>query len=176
MNRARRERAMELLVHATGEAEWNRRRMRCALGRAGVRADKREGDGATPVGTFALSRVLYRADRIPPPETALAVRPLDANDGWCDEPADPDYNRMVRLPHDGQCERLWRDDGVYDVLVVLGHNDSPVRPGTGSAIFLHLARPQFPPTEGCVALAAGDLLDVLATCRAGDRLRVIGGD
>ncbi len=148
--------------------------MRCALGRAGVRADKREGDGATPLGAFALRRVLSRADRIRPPDTALPLQPLDPNDGWCDDPADAAYNRMVRLPRDGHCERLWRDDGIYDVLVVLGHNDSPVRPGCGSAVFLHLARPDFPPTEGCVALAAGDLLDVLATCRPGDSMRVTG--
>ena len=165
---------MELLVHAGGEAEWKGRGMRCALGRAGVRADKREGDGATPLGAFALRRVLYRPDRLPPPETALPLHPLDPNDGWCDDPADAAYNRLVRLPRDGHCERLWRDDGIYDVLVVLGHNDSPVRAGCGSAIFLHLARPDFPPTGGCVALAAGDLLDVLATCRPGDTMRVTG--
>ncbi len=163
-------------MHATGEAEWKRRRMRCALGRTGVRADKREGDGATPGGAFALRRVLYRADRIPPPATALALQPLEANDGWCDDPADAAYNRMVRLPRDGHCERLWRDDGIYDVLVVLGHNDSPVRAGRGSAIFLHLARPDFRSTEGCVALAAADLLDVLAICRPGDTMRVTAPD
>ena len=150
--------------------------MRCALGRAGVSGDKHEGDGTTPSGSFALGRVLYRADRNPPPATELPLRPLDADDGWCDDPADADYNRMVRLAHHARCERLWRDDGVYDVLVVLGHNDSPVRPGRGSAVFLHIARPGYPPTEGCVALATGDLLDVLATCRPGDTLRVIDGD
>ena len=163
-------------MHAGGEAEWQGRRMRCALGRAGVRADKREGDGATPLGAFALRRVLYRPDRIRPPGTVLPLQPLRPNDGWCDEPGDAAYNRLVRLPHDGHCERLWRDDGIYDVLVVLGHNDSPVRAGRGSAIFLHLAKPDFPPTGGCVTLAAGDLLDVLATCRPGDTMRVTDPD
>ncbi len=136
-------------------------RLRAALGRGGVRADKREGDGATPLATMPLRRVLYRADRVPPPRTAAPLLPLSPEDGWCDDPGHPDYNRLVRLPHPGRHEALWRADGVYDLLGVLGWNDDPVRPGRGSAIFLHLARPDFAPTEGCVALSEPDLRRVL---------------
>jgi L,D-peptidoglycan transpeptidase YkuD (ErfK/YbiS/YcfS/YnhG family) len=144
----------------------------CALGRAGVSAHKREGDGATPSGDFALRRVLYRADKIAKPETKLPVSPLDAADGWCDDPADAFYNRQVRLPHPGHCEHLWRDDGVYDLIVVLGHNDDPAVKGRGSAIFLHVAKADFAATEGCVALKLADLLEVLRGAGPGDKICV----
>lgn len=137
---------------------------RCALGRGGVRLDKQEGDGATPIGCFPLRRVLYRADRLHAPVTALPVAPIEADDGWCDDPADPAYNRPVKLPRAGRHERLWRDDHLYDVVVVLGHNDDPPVPGKGSAIFLHVAHVDYRPTEGCVALALPDLLTVLRNC------------
>lgn len=136
---------------------------RCALGRGGIRADKREGDGATPAGLLPLRRLLYRADRLAPPRVAgLPVEPLAPEDGWCDDPDHPDYNRRVALPHPARHERLWREDGIYDLIVVLGWNDAPVQRHRGSAIFLHLARPGFPPTEGCIALAEPDLRAALA--------------
>ncbi len=138
--------------------------MRCALGRSGVRKDKREGDGATPAGRFALRRVLYRADRGQAPPTHLPIVPLAEDDGWCDAANDPAYNRPVRLPYSASAEALWRCDGLYDIVVVLGHNDQPVIPGRGSAIFLHLARNDYAPTEGCMALAEADLRALLTRC------------
>jgi L,D-peptidoglycan transpeptidase YkuD (ErfK/YbiS/YcfS/YnhG family) len=135
---------------------------RAALGHGGIRPDKREGDGATPAGVLPLRRVLYRPDRESSPPCAVPVAALRPSDGWCDEPAHPDYNRLVRLPVQASAEALWRDDAIYDIIGVLGWNDDPVRPGLGSAIFLHLARPDFSATEGCVALAAADLRRVLA--------------
>ncbi len=149
-------------VSPGGWLGWGGERVRCALGRGGVRPDKREGDGATPVGRFPLRRVLYRPDRLARPATALPCAPIAPEDGWCDDPADPAYNRPVRLPHPARHERLWREDGLYDVVAVLGHNDDPVVPGAGSAIFLHVARPDLGPTEGCIALALPDLLRLLA--------------
>ena len=135
---------------------------RAALGRGGVRAGKCEGDGATPVGLMPLRMVLYRADRGAAPGCAVPVRTILPHDGWCDDPADAAYNRPVRLPIDASAEALWRDDAVYDIIGVLGWNDAPVRPRLGSAIFLHVARADFAPTEGCVALAPDDLRRVLA--------------
>jgi L,D-peptidoglycan transpeptidase YkuD (ErfK/YbiS/YcfS/YnhG family) len=164
---------MELVVEANGRAQWNMRAFRCAIGRGGIRADKREGDGATPAGVFALRRVLYRPDRLTRPATGLPAAPLDPADGWCDDPADPLYNRPVRLPYPARHERLWREDAIYDVIVVLGHNDDPVIPGRGSAVFLHVAAPDFGPTQGCVALAREELMSVLATAGPGDMLRAI---
>jgi L,D-peptidoglycan transpeptidase YkuD (ErfK/YbiS/YcfS/YnhG family) len=135
---------------------------RAALGRRGVTEHKGEGDGATPVGLLPLRRVLYRADRLRAPDCAVPVEPIAANDGWCDDPLSSDYNRMIRLPEEARHEELWRTDGLYDVVGVLGWNDAPVVKGRGSAIFLHVARPDYAPTEGCIALALGDLLLVLA--------------
>jgi L,D-peptidoglycan transpeptidase YkuD (ErfK/YbiS/YcfS/YnhG family) len=135
---------------------------RAALGRGGVRADKSEGDGATPLGLLPLRRVLYRADHGRPPACAVPIEPLAPEDGWCDDPTHRDYNRMIRLPHPGRHERLWRDDAVYDLIGVLGWNDAPVERGRGSAIFLHAARPDFAPTEGCIALPEPVLRQVLA--------------
>ena len=158
-------RIAEIVVSPEGRLEAGDRRWRCALGHGGVRNDKREGDGATPVGGFALRRLLYRRDRLAEaPRTALPVAAIARDDGWCDDPGDPQYNRPVRLPYAASHEKLWREDRLYDIVVVLGHNDDPPVPGLGSAIFLHVARPDYGPTEGCVALALQDLLDLLEAC------------
>lgn len=163
----------DIVVSAGGRLRFGGRIWPCALGRGGVGTDKREGDGATPVGRFALRRLLYRADRLSPPHSVLPAAPVTPLDGWCDDPADPAYNRPVILPFAASHEKLWRDDGVYDLVVVLGHNDAPPVPGLGSAIFLHVARPDYAPTEGCVALALPDLLDLLAMVRADTHLTVL---
>ena len=162
----------DLIVAPTGSLRWGSASYRCALGRGGVRADKREGDGATPSGRFALRRVLYRPDRLALPRSRLPVAPLVPEDGWCDDPADARYNQPVKLPYPGRHERLWRDDGLYDVIVVIGHNDDPIIPGYGSAVFLHVAGAGYPPTDGCVALVRDDLLELLGTVSTQDFLRI----
>ena len=151
----------EALVGRDGTLRLGGAIYRAALGRGGRSAHKQEGDGATPLGALPLRRVLYRADRVSRPKCRLPVMPLAPHDGWCDDPADADYNRPVRLPHPGRHEQLWRADAVYDVIGVLGWNDDPVIAGRGSAIFLHVARPDYAPTEGCVALALPDLFAAL---------------
>lgn len=161
------------MVRANGEARWAGRRLGCALGRAGIVGDKREGDGGTPAGAWPMREVLFRGDRLGEIVTPLPARELDPEDGWCDDPADPAYNRMVRLPYPSHCEELWLADRVYDVIVPLGYNDDPVVPGRGSAIFLHVARPDFAPTAGCVALALGDLLVLLRAAAPGSLVRVV---
>jgi L,D-peptidoglycan transpeptidase YkuD (ErfK/YbiS/YcfS/YnhG family) len=163
----------QAIVHPDGRLVFRGQVFRAALGRGGVRADKQEGDGATPSGGLPLRRVLYRADRGAPPRCAVPIEPIAPTDGWCDDPTHPDYNRMVRLPHAASHEELWRQDGLYDIVGVLGWNDAPVRPGRGSAIFLHVARPDFGPTEGCVAMAATDLRTILAASVT--ELLVLGG-
>ncbi len=148
--------------------------VRCALGRSGVclAADKQEGDGRTPAGAWPVRRLLWRPDRGTAPTSRLPVARIRPDDGWCDDPLQPDYNRPVRLPHPGSAERLWRDDHVYDLLVTLGYNDEPVVPGGGSAIFAHLARSDYAPTEGCVALARDDMLRFLRLAGEGDLIDV----
>ncbi|MGE5265755.1 MAG: L,D-transpeptidase family protein [Deltaproteobacteria bacterium] len=144
----------------------------CALGRSGRRALKREGDGATPAGTFLLERVLYRPDRCWRPRTGLHVSTLSPADGWCDAAEDRNYNRPVRHPYPASAEVLWRSDGLYDVIVVLDCNRRPRIRGRGSAIFMHVARPGYQPTEGCIALRRADLLQLLAVLRRGARIHI----
>jgi L,D-peptidoglycan transpeptidase YkuD (ErfK/YbiS/YcfS/YnhG family) len=168
---------MEITVTAPDCLECGSTRYRCALGRSGIVTAKTEGDGGTPVGIFPLRHVLYRPDRLTvPPKTSLPVEPLTRGRGWCDDPGHRDYNRPVDLPFAASHEKLWREDGLYDVIVVLGYNDDPPVPGKGSAIFMHVARPDYGPTEGCVVLALADLLEVLAACGPGDRIRVNSPD
>ena len=124
----------------------------CVLGRGGTTRSKREGDGATPLGRFRLLGCFYRADRGPRPRTRLPQAAIRPADGWCDDPADRRYNRPVRLPYPARHERLWREDHVYDVVLDIAWNRGPIVRGRGSAIFLHLARADLGPTEGCVAV------------------------
>src|SRR5262245_47607215 len=157
---------MDIRVKQEGEAqyaEWAAGARRCAVGHGGIAEKREEGDGITPIGNWPLRRVFYRADRIARPQCVLPVTPLEPHDGWCEAPDDPDYNRLVRLPHRATAETMWRDDHLYDVVVVVGYNDAPVIAGKGSAIFLHLARADFTPTAGCVALELPDLLDRKST-------------
>lgn len=155
---------MDIHVFPDNRLVFDGRTYRCALGRGGVRVDKREGDGATPAGRFPLRCLYLRADKQKPPQTALPVRVIGPADGWCDDPAHVFYNRLVALPFDGSCEAMWRDDDLYDLVIELGHNDSPPLPGAGSAVFMHVAKADYAPTEGCVALAKSDLLTVLKGC------------
>jgi L,D-peptidoglycan transpeptidase YkuD (ErfK/YbiS/YcfS/YnhG family) len=128
-----------------------------ALGRAGIRADKREGDGSTPRGRFRPVRLWWRADRLPRPRTLLPVRPIGRNDAWCEDPHDRRYNRPFRRAASEGGDRLARDDHLYDLIVEIDHNTRPRIAGRGSAVFIHLARPKFAPTAGCVALRLRDL-------------------
>jgi len=168
-------------VHPSGPAawtlQWQGRTYRCAVGRHGIAAPgtKREGDGKTPTGTFTLRCLYYRADK-PGAEqihTALPATALSRSDGWCDAPADPHYNTLVRLPFSASHETLWHEqDDLYDLMVPLGYNDDPVVPGLGSAIFFHVARPGYLPTAGCVAVAKADFLEILKTVKPGCRMRI----
>ncbi|GGE99680.1 L,D-transpeptidase family protein [Stappia taiwanensis] len=142
----------------------------CALGRGGITRMKREGDGATPAGAFLLKTVYYRPDRLPRPRSRLPVVPLSPDMGWCDDPTHPRYNRMVTRPFPASHEVMWREDGLYDIVVVLDCNLAPAVRGRGSAIFFHLARPGLTPTEGCVALHRADMLKVLQACGPATRM------
>ena len=135
---------------------------------------KKEGDGATPAGAFTLVSAFYRADRLPPPRSGLPVRALSQSDAWCDDPADRSYNRLVALPYPAHAEPMWLDDEVYDLLVVIGYNLDPVVPGAGSAIFLHVARPDFSPTAGCVAVAKDVLLGLMPHLEPGSTITIRG--
>src|SRR6476620_8876162 len=150
------------------------RRWRCVVGAGGVREDKVEGDGATPAGAYPLRRLYFRNDRLVLPKVRLPARPIGEHDGWCDDPRSPAYNRLVRIPNGWSHETLWRDDGLYDLLVVVGYNDDPPEGEWGSAIFLHIARDDLSPTQGCVAFARDDLLELVPLLTPQTKLQVLG--
>ena len=160
------------LVYSAGRLAWPGGAAPAACGRGGVRRDKREGDGASPLGAFPLLQALYRPDRLKAPLSGLPIRALRPDDGWVDDPVDRQYNRLVTLPYPGHHEVLWREDGLYDLIVVIGYNTDPPVPGRGSAIFLHVAAPDYAPTEGCIAVARDVLLRLLPALGPGSTIAI----
>ena len=144
-------------LHTQAWLVAGQRAIRAALGRASIKAAKREGDAATPAGRFHPVRLWWRADRLPRPRTLLPVRRIAADDAWCENPKDRRYNRPFRRSANEPGDRLKRGDGLYDLIVEIDHNTRPRVAGHGSAVFIHIARPGFAPTAGCVALTRGDL-------------------
>lgn len=151
----------------------------CRIGRLGfVEGDMgREGDEKTPLGSYQLRFGLYRADRLPAPRSAINFRPLIPDDGWCDASDDPAYNRFVRLPYTASHEMLWRDDGAYDIILVMNHNDSPPLKaengqGLGSAVFLHIAQPDDRETMGCVAVTPEVMAGLLGVISLGTKVHI----
>jgi L,D-peptidoglycan transpeptidase YkuD (ErfK/YbiS/YcfS/YnhG family) len=142
-----------------------------ALGRGGVKADKREGDGATPRGTFRLKRLWWRAGRHPRPATTLPAQRIMPDDGWCEDPSDRHYNQPIKVPPKSKADRLARADNLYDFVIELDHNTRPRVAGRGSAVFIHVARPGFAPTAGCVALDIGALRRLLT--RLGPQTKIV---
>lgn len=166
---------MNLIVTADPKRawlDWGAGLRRCAIGPGGIAVKGGEGDGITPRGTWPVRGLFYRADRIARPDTILPMRAIEKDDGWCDAPGDPNYNRVVKLPYPASAETLWREDHLYDLVLVLGYNDDPVVAGKGSAIFLHLARPDFSATHGCVALAYEDAVAAIQQLRPGDSVQI----
>lgn len=162
-----------LRVFPEGHATLGRLSFPCALGRSGIVAEKVEGDGGTPVGRFPVRRLFYRHDRMGRPHSLIPASPVQPHQGWCDAVESPHYNRPVTLPSRYRHEQLWRADGLYDLVLVIGHNDRPVRPGAGSAVFVHVAHPAMTPTEGCIAFTPEDLLHILSVMRPGDAVQVL---
>lgn len=145
-------------------------RLACALGRGGISARKREGDGATPLAAMAVLGGYASGRQF---RSGLALRRTRTDDGWCDAPGDRNYNRPVRLPYSGSTEAMKRPDGLYDACLVLGWNIAPRRRACGSAIFLHLARPGYAPTEGCIALSRAGMAWLLPRIRRGTVIKVV---
>jgi L,D-peptidoglycan transpeptidase YkuD (ErfK/YbiS/YcfS/YnhG family) len=140
------------------------------LGRSGVRVNKREGDGATPAGRFRPLRLWWRPDRGLRPRTSLPVRRIGPDVAWCEDPADRRYNRPFRRSANEPGDRLWRADGLYDLIVEIDHNARPRVAGRGSGVFLHLARPDRGPTAGCVAMRAEELRWLLGRLTTNTRI------
>ena len=146
--------------------------LRVALGRGGIKADKREGDGATPAGRFHPVRLWWRADRLPRPKTLLPVRRIGLHDAWCEDRTDRRYNQPLRKSANEPGDRLHRGDSLYDLIVVIDHNTRPRVAGRGSAVFIHVVREGLAPTQGCIALKRKDLLRLLARLTRKTRILV----
>jgi len=152
---------MDFFVTPDGYVQGPQHRWRCALGRGQVGLKSKEGDGITPQGRHKLGRVFWRSDRLEPIQTRLNCTEITDQMGWCDDLTHPDYNILVALPHPAHHEQMWREDHVYDIVVELLYNTNPIVSGHGSAIFMHVARPGYTHTEGCIALNLNDLLQLL---------------
>lgn len=160
------------LAYGAGRLSWPSGSARAAVGRSGVGIVKREGDGATPAGTYPLLFGMYRADRAARPPTELAMTAIEPGHIWIDDPSDANYNRLESSPYPAHGETLWRQDDLYDLLVVIGYNIDPTIPGAGSAIFLHIARPDFSGTDGCVAVAKDVLTGVVGLLGPGSMISI----
>lgn len=162
------------IAFSDGRLEGEGLSARCALGKGGVKpaAEKREGDGASPIGIWPVRRVWYRPDKGAAPETGLPAIALRPEDGWCDAADHAAYNRLVALPFPASHERMWRENDVYNLVIELGYNDDPPVAGRGSAIFMHLAQPGYGPTEGCIALAECDLREVLLRLKGSSTVEI----
>ena len=147
----------------------------CRIGKSGATPmiEGREGDAMTPLGEYHLRFGFYRADRLTKPRSNLTFRPIREDDGWCDAPDDPAYNRFIRLPYAASHEKLWREDGAYDIILVMSHNDSPPVPNLGSAVFIHIAQPDDRQTLGCIALAPEEMVKLLPHLKMGMGVRII---
>ncbi len=176
---------MEIIVqniNGNWQASYGEKAWPCTIGKNGTIAahEKIEGDGKTPLGSWEILKVLYRADRISLEERAtinkyLAIFPLCQRDGWCDESEDPYYNQAVMIPYTSRFEYLWRDqENTYDLIVILKYNIDPVISGRGSAIFMHVAKPGLTPTEGCVALERDNLLELLSLLQGSTQITIKG--
>lgn len=133
----------------------------CVFGKDGLTNEKIEEDWKTPIGIFPIRKIYYRADRIENIDSKIECIPLSGDDAWCDDIEKIEYNKFVKLPFDGHHENLWRDDELYDIIVVLGYNDSPIIKNKGSAIFLHVAKENMEYTKGCLAIKKEALLKII---------------
>lgn len=152
---------MDLIIK-NNTALWGTTQFKCTIGENGFTSDKTEGDGKTPIGSFLFRRAYYRPDRIDKPQANIPLHTITKQCGWCDDPTSDSYNRYIQKPFEASHERLWLDEEMYDLLIVVGHNDSPPEPYKGSAIFIHLINPNGSATKGCIGLEKLALLQILA--------------
>lgn len=151
-----------IYVHSDGTLYFNEKKFKCSIGLNGISTNKKEGDKKTPAGLFPIRMAMFRSDKINNIITPIDIIEILPDDGWCDEPTDKNYNRLIKLPYSNSCEKLWRHDSLYNILIVVGFNDNPAIPYKGSAIFLHCTNKYYKPTDGCIALIESDITEILA--------------
>ena len=151
-----------IIINKSGLIKYKNFKFRCAFGKAGIGEKKREGDNITPTGTFKMVKIYYRSDRIKKISSKFRAIKIKKNMGWCDDPNSKNYNQLINLPSRYGHEKIFKKNNIYDIIVVLNYNMKPVIKNKGSAIFIHVAKKNYQPTQGCVALKKNDLLKILS--------------
>jgi len=161
-----------IIVRKSGELIYKNLKYRCAIGKAGIKKKQKEGDNITPKGTFKITRVYYRSDKIKNISTSIKKIKINKNMGWCNDSKSPFYNREIKLPSKFSFEKLYRNDNLYDLLAVLNYNTNPVEKNKGSAIFIHIAKKRFKPTAGCIALRKKDLMSLMKVIKKNSKIKI----
>jgi L,D-peptidoglycan transpeptidase YkuD (ErfK/YbiS/YcfS/YnhG family) len=161
-----------IIVRKSGYLKYKNLEFRCALGKDGIRKKTKEGDNITPVGIFKITTIYYRHDKIKKIKTSIKKIKIKKNMGWCDDPGSNFYNQQIKLPSEFSYEKLYRNDSVYDILAVLNYNVNPVRKNKGSAIFIHVAKNNYEPTAGCVAVKKADLIKLLQKVKKNTKIKI----
>jgi L,D-peptidoglycan transpeptidase YkuD (ErfK/YbiS/YcfS/YnhG family) len=161
-----------IIVKKTGYLKYKNFKFRCAIGRSGIKKKKLEGDGITPKGTYKIIKIYYRPDKIKNLKTVIKKIKIKRNMGWCDDPGSNLYNKQIRTPSDLHHEKLYRNDNLYDVLLVLNYNLNPIKKNKGSGIFLHVANSSYGKTEGCIALKKKDLIKLVSNIKKNEEINI----
>ena len=162
-----------IIVKKSGYLQYKNLKFRCALGKAGIKRKRKEGDNITPKGTFKITKIYYRPDKIKNIKTLVRKIKIKKNMGWCDDPKSKNYNKQIKLPSKFSHEKLYRKDSVYDLFLVLDYNTNPVINNKGSAIFLHITKGSYKKTKGCIALKRGDLIQLVSKIRKNTKIKII---
>ena len=161
-----------IIVRKSGHLIYKNLKYRCAIGKAGIKKKQKEGDNITPKGTFKITRVYYRSDKVKNISTSIKKIKINKNIGWCNDSKSPFYNREIKLPSKFSFEKLYRNDNLYDLLAVLNYNTNPVEKNKGSAIFIHIAKKRFKPTAGCIALQKKDLMNLIRVIKKNSKIKI----
>jgi L,D-peptidoglycan transpeptidase YkuD (ErfK/YbiS/YcfS/YnhG family) len=161
-----------IIVKKSGYLKYKNFKFRCALGKNGIKKKVKEGDNITPIGIFKKIKIYYRHDKIKNLKTSIKKKKIKKNMGWCDDPKSNFYNQQVKLPNKFNYERLYRNDRIYDLLVILNYNTNPVIKNKGSGIFIHIAKKNYSPTKGCIALRKKNLLELLKTINQKTKIKI----
>lgn len=162
-----------MIINKSGYLKYKNLKFRCALGRAGIRIKKKEGDNITPKGTYKIIRIYCRKDRIRQVKSRIKIYKINKKIGWCDDPRSKKYNQLIRLPSKFRHEKFYRKDHLYDLIIVLNYNMRPVIKNKGSAIFIHLAKRNYYPTKGCIALSKNNLLIILNKINKNTKIKIL---
>jgi L,D-peptidoglycan transpeptidase YkuD (ErfK/YbiS/YcfS/YnhG family) len=161
-----------IIINKSGYLKYKKLKFKCALGKAGIGKKKREGDNVTPTGTFKVVKIYYRSDRVKKISSKLGLIEITKNVGWCDDPNSKNYNKLINLPSKYSHERLFKKDNIYDIIVILNYNMKPIIKNKGSAIFIHVAKKNYQPTQGCIALKKNDLLKLLSKISKNIKIKI----